>query len=115
MIDERNFFDQPIKENDLKKYDNIQKIATGQGDYYTTGCLIDFPYFEKHYKLIELDIKTQEALDADPKALQEINFTGNISRAEGEVVSFVIEQAKETVLDFSKGTMRVLQFYFILI
>ena len=49
MIYGRNFFDQPIK-NDLKKYDNIRKITTGQGDDYTTGCLLDYPYFKKYYK-----------------------------------------------------------------
>ena len=49
MIDGRNFFHQPIK-NDLKTYDDIRKIATGQGDDYTTGCLLDYPYFKKWYE-----------------------------------------------------------------
>ena len=49
MIDGRNFFDQPIK-NDLKTYDNIRKIAADQGDDYTTGCLLDYPYLEKYYR-----------------------------------------------------------------
>ena len=51
MINGRNFFDQPIK-NDLKTYNNIRKIATGQSDHSTTGCLIYYPYFKKYYKLI---------------------------------------------------------------
>ena len=51
IIDRRNFFDQTIK-NDLKTYDNIRNIATGQGDDYTNGCLLRYPYFKKHYKLI---------------------------------------------------------------
>ena len=46
MIDRKNFFDQQIK-YDLKTYDNIRKIATGQGDDNTTGCLLDYPYFKK--------------------------------------------------------------------
>ena len=54
MIDDRNFFDQPIK-NNLKTYDHIRKIATGQQDDYTAGCLIDLPYFKKYYKLIAID------------------------------------------------------------
>ena len=54
MIDGRNFFDQHIK-NDLKKFDNVRKISTGQGDHYTTGCLLDDPYFKKYYKLIRID------------------------------------------------------------
>ena len=107
MIDGRNLFDQTIK-NDLKTYDNIRKIATGQGDDYTTGCLLDYPYFKKYYKLIAIDLSKQQKLDADPKAIQQINFTGNLDRAEGLTMFFIIEEAKETVLDFSKGTVKVL-------
>ena len=114
MIDGRNFFDQPIK-NDLKTYDNIRKIATGQGDDYTTGCLLDYPYFKKYYKLIAIDLSKQQKLDADPKAIQQINFAGNLDRAEGATKSYIIEEAKETVLDFSKGIVKVLWFYFVLI
>ena len=69
LIDGRNFSDQPIK-NDLKTYDNIKKIATGQGDDYTTGCLLDYRYFKKYYKLIAIDLSKQQKLDADPKAIQ---------------------------------------------
>ena len=61
MIDERNFFDQLIK-NDLKTHDNIRKIATGQGNDYTTGCLLDYPYFKKYYKLIAIDLSKQQKL-----------------------------------------------------
>ena len=58
MIDGRNLFDQPIK-NDLKTYDNIRKIVTGQGDDYTTGCLLDYSYFKKYCKLIAIDLGKQ--------------------------------------------------------
>ena len=54
MIDGKNFFDQLLK-NDLRTYDVIQKIATGQGDDYSTGCLLDYPYFKEYYKLIAID------------------------------------------------------------
>ena len=77
VIDLRNFFDQPVK-NDLKTYDSIRKIATDQVDDYTTGCLLDYPYFKKYYKLIALDLSKQQKLDADPKSIQQINFTGNL-------------------------------------
>ena len=107
MIDGRNFFDQPIK-NDLKTYDNIRKIATGQGDDCTIGCLLDYPYFKKYYKLIAIDLRKQQKLDADPKEMQEINFTGNSEKLEDSKIFFIIEEAKETVLDFSKGTVKVL-------
>ena len=62
MFDRRNLLDQPIK-NDLKAYDNISKIATGQSDDYTTGCLLDYPYFKKSYKLIAIDLRKQQKLE----------------------------------------------------
>ena len=77
-IDGRNFYDQSI--NDLiKQYDEVRKISTGQGDDYTTGCLLDFAYFEKNYRLIAADLSKQKPLDPkalDPKAIQQIIFTG---------------------------------------
>ena len=79
MIDGKNFFDQPIK-NDKATYENIRKIAIGQGDYYTTGCLLDYTYFKNYYKMIAIDLSKQQALDADPKAIQKINFTANLDR-----------------------------------
>ena len=99
MIDGKNLFDQPIK-NDLKTYDNIRKVATGEGDDYTNGCLLDYPYFKKYYKLVGTDLSKQQKLDADPKAIQKINFTVNLDRAEGATIFFIIEEVKETVLDF---------------
>ena len=53
IIDGKNFFDKPVK-SDMRTYDNIHKIATGQGDDYTTGCLLDYDYFKKHYKMIAI-------------------------------------------------------------
>ena len=64
MINGENFFDQPIKNNKVT-YENIRKIATGQGDDYTTGCLLDYPYFTNTYKMIAVDLSKQQALDAD--------------------------------------------------
>ena len=63
-----NFFDQPIKNNTVT-YGNIRKIATAQGDDYTTGCLLDYPYFRNTYKMIAVDLSKQQALDADPEAV----------------------------------------------
>ena len=80
MIDGENFFDQPIKNNKVT-YENIRKIATGQGDDYTTGCLLDYPYFMDTYKMIAVDLSKQQVLDADPRAIQQINFTSNLDRA----------------------------------
>ena len=107
MIDCKNLLDQPMNSN-LKTYENIRKIATGQGDDYTTGCLLDYSYFKDHYKMIAIDLSKQQALDADPRAIQQINFTANLDRAGNTTMFFIIEEAKETVLDFSQGTVKVL-------
>ena len=69
MIDGQNSFDQPVK-NDLRTYDNVVNILIGQRDDYTTGCLLDYPYFKENYKLTAIDLSKQQALDADPKAMQ---------------------------------------------
>ena len=80
MINGRNFFDQAV-ENIWRTYDNIRKTATGQDDDYTTGYLLNYPYFKEFYKLIAISLSKQQKLDADPKATQQINFTGNLNRA----------------------------------
>ena len=74
-MDDRNFSDQSI--NDLiKQYDEIRKTATGQGEDYTTGCLLDYQYFKDHYQLIAVSISKQKELDADSRAIQQIEFYG---------------------------------------
>ena len=114
MIDGKNVFDQPVKYK-MRTYDNIRKIETGQGDDYTIGCSLDHNYFNKHYKLIAIDLSKKKALQVDPKSIQKINFTGILEEDEGAALFFIIEEAKETTLDFSKGLMKVLGIYFTLI
>ena len=92
---EKNF-DQILK-NNLSTYDNIR-----------IGCLLDYPYFEKGYKLIAIDLSKQQKLDADSKPKQQFNFTGNPSSPRGAKIFFIIEEVKKTVLDFSKGIVKVL-------
>ena len=104
-IDGRNFYDQPINDS-IKQYDEVRKISTGQGDDYTTGCLLDFAYFEKNYRLIAADLSKQKALDADPRAIQQIIFTGKASG--NMVIYYILEQSKENILKFSKETTNVL-------
>ena len=93
MIDGKNFFDQPVK-NDKVTYENIRKITTRQGDDYTTGCLLDYTYFKKYYKMIAIDLSKQQVLDADPKAIQQINFTANLDREGNTRFYFNLEEAK---------------------
>ena len=112
MIDGQNLFYQTIK-SDKRTYDSIWKIATGQGDDYKSACLIDYPYFRYHYKMITIDLSKQQVLDADPKVKQQINFPGNLNRRKVATIFFIIEEARETVLDFSNEIVEVL--YFMLI
>ena len=111
MIDGQNFFDQPVK-NNLITYDNIRKIAICQIDDCTIGCILDYNYFNNYYKMIATDISKQQALDADPKAIRQINFTGNLNRGEdvndNTILLFIIEELRETVSDFSQGHVKVL-------
>ena len=91
MIDGKNFFDRPVK-NGIRTYNNIRKISTGQGDYYTTGCLLHYNYFKEHYKMIAIDLSKQQELDYENQS----------------VIFFIIEEVKETVLDFLERTVKVL-------
>ena len=106
MINGENSFDQPIKDNKVT-YENIRKIATGQGDDYQTGCLLDYPYFKDSYKMIAVDLSKQQALDADPRAIQQINFTANLEE-DNTRIYFILEEAKEAILNFAQGTVKVL-------
>ena len=110
-IDGRNFYDQSINYS-IKQHDKIRKISTGRGDDYTTGCLLDFEKnFEKNYRLIAANWSKQKALDADPKAIQQIIFTGKIKATEENtrtIIYYILEKSKETKLEFAKGTTKVL-------
>ena len=99
LIGGKKFFDQLIN-NDTKTYGNIRKISTGQEDHYTSGCLLDYPNFKENYKIIAIHLSKQQALDTDPRAIQHISLTTNLDRAGYTTMFFVIEEAKETVLDF---------------
>ena len=107
MIDGKNFFDQLVR-NDKLTYENIRKIATGQGNNYTTGCLLNYIYFKNYYKIIAVDLSKQQALNADPRAIQEINFTANLDGDGNTRFYFILEEVKETIFEFSQGTVKVL-------
>ena len=104
-----NFLHQPQKKKkDKVTYENLRKIATVQEDHYTTDCLLDYIYFKKYYKMIAVDLSKQHALDADPEAIQKINFTKNLKRAGNTRFYFIIQDVKENVFEFSQGTVKVL-------
>ena len=94
LIDGRNFYDQPFNDQ-IKKYGEIRKVTTGQGYDYTSGCLLGYQYFKDHYELIPVDLSKQKELDADPRAIQQIEFKEKL-RTNSQVCT-VPEKSKETV------------------
>ena len=92
MTDGQNFFDQPVN-NDVRAFESIRKIATGNKDGYTTGCLLYYTYFKENCKLIVIYLSKQQALNAYPKTLQQINFIGNLECvADATRLFFIIKE-----------------------
>ena len=109
-IDGRNFCDKTISDS-INQYDEVRKVSTEQGDDYTTGCLLDYKYFKDSYKLNAANLSKEKALDADSRAIQQIIFTGKIKATAANtrvIISHIFEKSKETTLQFSKGTTKVL-------
>ena len=103
-------FNQPVKIDLRRRESNIKLISIGDGDYYVTGCLL--VYFKGHYKMVAIDVSKQQALDVNAKAMQQINSTKNLDQDGNKTMFFTIKEAKETISDFSQGTVTVLQIYF---
>ena len=104
IIDGRNFYHNPI-ESDIEKYRELHKVMIGKGEDYTTGSLLDFNYFDKHYKLVAVDLSRQKELDADPRVIQQIEFKYMLGT--NSTIYWVLEKSKETILEFYKGTVKV--------
>ena len=104
IIDGRNFYDNPI-ESDIEKYRELKKVMIGKGEDYTTGSLLDYNYFKKHYKLVAADLSKQKELDADPRAIQQIEFKYMLGT--DSTIYWVLEKSKETILEFYKRTVKV--------
>ena len=104
IIDGRNFYDDPI-ESDIEKYRELKKVMIGKGEDYTTGSLLDFNYFDKHFKLVAVDLSKQKELDEDQRAIQQIEFKYMFGT--NSTIYRVLEKSKETILEFYKGTVKV--------
>ena len=104
IIDGRNFYDNPI-ETYIEKYRELKKVMIGKGENYTTGSLLDLDYFKKHYKLVAVDLSKQKKLDADPRAIQQIEFKYMLGT--GSTIYWVHEKSIETILEFYRGTVKV--------
>ena len=103
LIDGKSSFDMPIK-NGEETYEQI--IEMGRNNDYTTGNLLDYEYFSKHYKLIAIDLSKQTELE-NPDLKQQINFIGRLERNEGVKMFFIIEKSKETTFEFSQNAATV--------
>ena len=106
-FDGKNFFDQPVKNNKIT-YENIRKIATGGGKDYITRYLLDYAYFGDNYKMIAIDLIKQETVNADPRAIHQIDSTANLDLTGNTIIFFILQTAKENVLDYFQGTVKVL-------
>ena len=104
IIDGRNFYHNII-ENNIEKYRELKKVMIGNGEDYTTGSLLDYNHFNKHYKLVAVDLSKQKELDADPTAIQQIEFKYMVGT--NSTIYWVLEKSKETILEFYKGTVKV--------
>ena len=79
IINGKAFYDQPI-DSDIKQYEEIRKLITGQGEDYNTGCLLDYEYIRNHYRLIAVDLSRLKKIDAEPKVIQQIEFVGQLKK-----------------------------------
>ena len=104
IIDGRNFYDNPV-ESDIEKYRELEKVMIGKGEDYTTGSLLDYNYFKKHYKLVAVDLSKQKELETDPRAIQQIEFKYMLET--NSTSYWVLEKSKETILEFYKKTVKV--------
>ena len=99
LIDRKGFFEMPIR-NDEETYEQIMEM--GRNNDYTTGNLLDYEYFLKHYKLIEIDLRKQIELE-NPDLKQQINFIGRLGRDRGATLFFIIEKSEKTTFQFSQN------------
>ena len=95
LINGRKFYDQPIS-GKLRKYDELRKVITGKGVECTTGCLLDYKYFKDRYNIIACDLLKQKELDADPRAIQQIEV--NFKLSNNSQILTVLEKSKDTIL-----------------
>ena len=106
IINGKNIYDQPI-DSDIKQYEEIRKLTTGQGEDYTIGSLLDYDYIKNRYRLIVVNLSRQKELDADPKAIQQIEFVGQLKSDNNQIVFnesmfvlTILKKIKEMRLEF---------------
>ena len=119
IINRKNFYDQRV-DSDRKQYEEIRKLGTGQGEDYTTGCLLNYDYIKNHCRFIAVDLSRQKELDTDSKAIQQLEFIGQLKKlddnynianydAQSIFVLTIFRKHKKTRLKFSQGSVTVLK------
>ena len=101
-------------DSDIKRYEEIRKLTAGQGEDYTTGCLLDYDYIKNHYRLMAVDLSRQKELDAYPKSIQQIEFVGQLKKVNNAInnpesifILMILEKIKEKRLKLSQGSLTV--------
>ena len=114
IINGKKIYDQPI-DFDIKRYEEIRKFATGQGEDYTTGCLLDYDYIKNHYRLTAVDLSRQKELHVVPKAIQQIEFVEQLKKLDAKsnnnesvFVLTILEKIEEARLKFFRGSVTAL-------
>ena len=105
LINGRNFYDQNINDG-ITRYNELLKLTTGKGEDYTTGSLIDYDYYIKDWNIVAVDLSKQTTLDSDSRAIQQREFIYKLGVGNTQILT-VLEKEKDTVLEFSKGTVKV--------
>ena len=103
LIDGKSLFDVPVK-NKEETHEKIRSI--NKNNDYTTGILLDYEYFSKHYKLIAIDLRKKIELE-NPNLKQQINFFGKLD-ADRATMFFIIEKSEETTFEFSQNSMSII-------
>ena len=103
IIDKLALFELPIKTEE-EAYEKIIDIS--RNNEYTTGNLLDYDYFKKHYKLIAIDLSEQQVLQENEDLIQQINFIGRLENAAN--IFIIIEKKENTILEFSQNFANVI-------
>ena len=112
IIIKGKYFHYQAIDSDIKRYEEIRKLTTLQGEDYTTECLLDYAYFKNHYRVIAIISSRQKELDADPKPIPEIKLFGSLKNSDNAIdaseslfVLTILQKIKETRLKFSQGSV----------
>ena len=103
IIDGRNFYDNS-NSSGIEKYTELKKVTIGKGEDYATGYSLDYDYFKKHYQLVAVNLSKQKELDADPRAIQQIEFRCKFNT--NSIIYTILKKSKETILEIYKGTVK---------